>query len=111
MGARQAVLLTPPKPPYPRPLPFRQHPASLTPLNATLTESPLTAANKRLTPKLTRLDATLTKNTGVGATPSADLTSTVHCQPSLPPYFVTSLPRPPLPAKLEPSHHPGATHV
>src|SRR5580704_1393723 len=69
MGARQAVLLTPPKPPYPRPLPFRQHPASLTPLNATLTESPLTAANKRLTPKLTRLDATLTKNKGMGPTP------------------------------------------
>src|SRR6266404_1766814 len=39
MGARQAVLLTPVKSSYPDPLPFYKHPASVSPLFATLTKS------------------------------------------------------------------------
>jgi hypothetical protein len=37
---------------------------SLTPLNATLTELPVTIANKRLTEILSPLDATLTRKPG-----------------------------------------------
>src|SRR5580700_3250376 len=69
MGARQAVLLTPPKSSHPNQLPSRQQSGLLNPLNATLTNSHVSVANKRLTPKLTPLDATLTKNKGVAPTP------------------------------------------
>jgi hypothetical protein len=54
--------------PRARPLLSRQHPASVNPLSATLMKPPASVANKRLTEKLTPLDATLTKNRGVGAT-------------------------------------------
>jgi hypothetical protein len=40
---------------------------SVTPLSATLMELPASVANKRLTAKLTPLDATLTKNRGMGS--------------------------------------------
>ena len=60
MGARQAVPLTPPKS-HPSQLPFRQQSAPVSPLAAT------SVANKRLTTELSSLDATLTKNRGVGA--------------------------------------------
>jgi len=42
---------------------------SVTPLAATLRDLPASVANKRLTETLTPLDATLTKNTGVGSPP------------------------------------------
>ena len=40
MAARQAVLLTPPKSPHPKALPFCQQSAPITPLSATLTRPP-----------------------------------------------------------------------
>jgi len=64
-----------PAPPFPDVLTFRHcdvqtsAPAPIfpvSPLAATLMDSPVTVANKRLTEELTPLDATLTKNTGVG---------------------------------------------
>jgi hypothetical protein len=60
--------LTPSKPPHPNPLLSCQQTASVNPLFATLTKLPASVANKRLTEGLTLLDATLTKNRGVGAT-------------------------------------------
>jgi len=57
---------TPSNSSHPWPLLFRQHNASISPLAATLMESPANIANKRLTANLTPLDATLTKNSGVG---------------------------------------------
>src|SRR5882762_8214701 len=44
-------------------------PSSLSPLDATLIVLPASVANKRLTVELNLLDATLTKNRGVGAPP------------------------------------------
>jgi hypothetical protein len=44
----------------------RQHRVPISPLAATLMESPASIANKRLATKLTPLAATLTKNRGVG---------------------------------------------
>ena len=58
-----------------------------TPLDAALPKPPLTVANKRLAVKLNPLDATLTKNTGVGAPPNATIyesTVTTHESPGLP---------------------------
>jgi len=46
-------------------------PSSLSPLDATLIVLPASVANKRLTVELNLLDATLTKNRGVGAPPAA----------------------------------------
>src|ERR1700693_5663634 len=69
MGARQAVLLTPPNFFHPKSLLSRQQFAPLTPLAATLMNSPASVANKRLMRCLNPLDATLTKNRGVGAAP------------------------------------------
>src|SRR3981081_1001021 len=75
MRPRHAVLLiTPSKPSYPTQLPFRQHFAHVSPLDATLMLSPASVANKRLRAKLNPLDATLTKNRGVGAPPFDVLT-------------------------------------
>jgi hypothetical protein len=54
---------------------YRQHRAPLSPLPATFTDHPASAANKRLTVNLTPLDATLTKNRGRGA-PYLSLRST-----------------------------------
>jgi hypothetical protein len=67
MPVRQVVLLTPPKSSHPKALLSRQQSVRISPLSATLTDLPTSVANKRLTPNLTPLDATLTKNTGVGA--------------------------------------------
>src|SRR5260370_8916721 len=44
----------------------RRQPASISPLAATLMDLPASVANKRLTAELNPLDATLTKNQGVG---------------------------------------------
>jgi hypothetical protein len=48
------------------PAPVRPEERSVTSLDATLMELPVSVANKRLTENLTPLDATLTKNTGGG---------------------------------------------
>jgi hypothetical protein len=48
------------------PAPARHEERSVTSLDATLMELPVSVANKRLTEKLTPLDATLTKNPGGG---------------------------------------------
>ncbi len=68
-SARPVVLLTPPKSSHPRLLLSRQHLAPITPLAATLMNLPASVANKRVMAWLTPLDATLTENMGVGATP------------------------------------------
>jgi hypothetical protein len=52
------------------PAPAHPEERSVTSLDATLMELPVSVANKRLTEELTPLDATLTKNTGGGALPS-----------------------------------------
>jgi hypothetical protein len=46
---------------------YPQHPAPVSPLAATLMDLLVSVANKRLTPRLNLLDATLTKNRGVAA--------------------------------------------
>src|SRR6266571_1875590 len=66
MPARQVVLLTPLESPHPKALLSSQQPAPISPLAATLMDSPASVANKRLTVELSPLDATLTKNTGGG---------------------------------------------
>src|SRR5713226_1341886 len=66
MLARPAVPLTPPKSFHPFPLPSRQPSAPVSPLAATLIDLPASVANKRLTVRLSSLDATLTNNRGVG---------------------------------------------
>jgi hypothetical protein len=60
------MLLTLSQSPYPTPLLFCQQTSPINPLLATLMDLPASVANKRLTESLTLLDATLTKNTGVG---------------------------------------------
>jgi hypothetical protein len=60
---------TPSKARHHKALLHRQHRAPLSPLPATLTDHPVSAANKRLTATLTPLDATLTKNRGEGQGP------------------------------------------
>src|SRR5580704_5501211 len=67
MGARQIVLPTPSKPSHPRPLLSCQRSVPITPLAATLMILPASVTNKRLTPNLTPLESTLTKNRRVGA--------------------------------------------
>jgi hypothetical protein len=52
------------------PAPARPEERSVTSLDATLMELPVSVANKRPTAELTSLDATLTKNPGGGALPS-----------------------------------------
>jgi len=71
MLVRQAVLVTPLKSSHPIQLPSRQLQASISPLAATLMNLPASVANKRLTPRLTSLAATLTKKPGGGAHPSS----------------------------------------
>src|SRR5882724_9101193 len=66
MLARQVVLLTPPESSYPTQFLFRQQSAPISPLAATLMNSLASVADKRLTAWLSPLDATLTKNRGVG---------------------------------------------
>src|SRR6266446_8634861 len=74
MSARRVVLLTRSKSSALTQLLSRQHFVRISPLAATLMDLPASVAYKRLTPELTPLDATLTKNRGVGAprgTPSS----------------------------------------
>src|SRR5882672_1743039 len=66
MRARQVVLLTPPKSSHPRPLLSRQHFVPVSPLAATLMDSPASVASKRLTVGLSPLAATLTKTGAEG---------------------------------------------
>src|SRR6266852_4237190 len=69
MRAHQVVLLALPKSSHPGPLLSRQHFLPVSPLAATLMDSPASVASKRLTAGLSPLAATLTKNRGVGAPP------------------------------------------
>src|SRR5260370_1885451 len=64
-----AVLPTPTSSSHLSPLLSRQQPPPLTPLAATLMDRHASVANKRLTTGLSPLNATLTKNRGVGAHP------------------------------------------
>src|SRR5258708_17257584 len=59
-----------PIPAHPTQLLSRQHIVRVSSLDATLMSFIVYVANKRLTVRLNPLDATLTKNTGVGALPS-----------------------------------------
>jgi hypothetical protein len=68
MLARQVVLLIPPKASHPRALLSRQQSTPVSPLPATLMDLSASVANKRLTARLTPLDATLTKNRGARPT-------------------------------------------
>jgi hypothetical protein len=70
MPSPRPVLLTPSKSSALTQLPFCQQPTPVTSLTATLRKLPASVANKRLTQRLNPLDATLTKNTGVGSQPS-----------------------------------------
>ena len=65
---RVSQRVTPLSSSHPKPFLSRQHHAPITPLDATPMDYPASVANKRLTPNLTPLDATLTKNTGWGPT-------------------------------------------
>jgi|SRR5580704_4901174 hypothetical protein len=83
--------------PHPRPFLCRQHYAPISSLAATRTNPPASVADKRLTPILTPLDATLTKNRGGRGIPNSPIQlSNVDCQPphpqspSLPRYLITS---------------------
>ncbi len=67
MLARQVVLLTSSESFHPTQLPSRQQSTAENPLAATLMDFPASVANKRLTSGLSPLDATLTKNRGVGS--------------------------------------------
>src|SRR6266446_10763507 len=67
MSARRVVLLTRSKSSALTQLLSRQHFVRISPLAATLMDLPASVAYKRLTAELTPLDATLTKNRGVGA--------------------------------------------
>src|SRR6267378_8528723 len=67
MLARQIVLLTSSKSLHLTQLLSRQHFVRVSPLAATLMDFPASVANKRLTSGLSPLDATLTKNRGVGS--------------------------------------------
>jgi hypothetical protein len=64
MPSPRAVLLTPPVSVHPHQLPFCQQSAPVNPLEATLTASLASAANKRLTKEVSPVDATLTENRG-----------------------------------------------
>src|SRR6266436_44244 len=64
MCARQIVLLAPSESSHPNQLLSRQHFIPVSPLAATLMDSPASVENKRLTASLNPLAATLTKNRG-----------------------------------------------
>src|ERR1700693_4894019 len=78
-------------------LPSRQQFACVSPLAATLMDSLASVANKRLTASLTPLDATLTKNRGVGGALQpvwlalSAVTQSAVCEGSAERPFVTSL--------------------
>ena len=97
MSARQVVLQTPSRLPQPIPLLFCQHLVPVSPLAAALMDLPASIANKRLTPRLTPLDATLTKNRGVGTrscTSHHSSTFSISHFPSPNSYGITSLAAP-----------------
>jgi hypothetical protein len=73
MLARKVVSQTFPESLHLITLPSRQHRAPISPLSATLTNLLASVANKRLTENLTRLDATLTKNWGLGSAAAVKL--------------------------------------
>ena len=62
--ARHAVLLNPPKSSHSSQILSRQQSSPISPVAATLMDLLAGIANKRLTPWVNPLDATLTKNTG-----------------------------------------------
>src|SRR5271155_3149137 len=80
MPAHQVVLQISPRFLHPEALSSRQHRAPISPLSATLMNTPATVANKRLTENLTPLDATLTKNPGVGRTPCSKPANLPTCK-------------------------------
>ena len=70
-----------------------------TPLNTTHMDIPTSVANKRLMPKLTPLDATLTKNRGVAASPTFQRSTFLPwVVPNVQPSNVTTFRRFPVPA-------------
>jgi hypothetical protein len=73
MSSPRPVLLTPSKSSALIQLPSCQQSTPINPLDATLVDSPASAANKRLTGNLNPVDATLTKNPGVGCPPTSAL--------------------------------------
>jgi len=81
MPADQVVLQFSPRSAHPEELPFRQHRTPISPLPATLTSHPATAANKRLTENLTPLDATLTKKQGEGPRHNFSSDTKFHAPP------------------------------
>ena len=85
-----------------KPLLSRHRFASISHLDATLTDLPASVANKRLTVLLSPLDATLTKNTGVGSRLSTFRPSTFRR------LDVATIPYPPksLPLNLFADPHP-----
>src|SRR6266436_2040832 len=89
--ARQAVLQTHSKSLGFTKLPPRQQFACVSPLPATLMDPLASVANKRLTAGLTPLDATLTKNRGVGGGLPVRLALSAVREGSAGRPFVTSL--------------------
>ena len=82
MCPRQAVLQTPPLLICPSQLPSCQQSASVNPLDATLAGRLASAVNKRLTENLNPVDATLTKNRGVGVLLPKDLNYLFNVSPN-----------------------------
>jgi len=87
MAARQLVLLTSPDSSHPFQLLSRQQSAPVNPSEATLMILPASVANKRLTLRLSPLNATLTKNPG--AHPSSQILLARPATLSQPPIFRT----------------------
>ncbi len=88
MPARNVVLLTSSESFHPTQLPSRQRSTPLNPLAATLMDPPASVANKRLTADLSPLDATLTKNRGVGGVMVNQLPLSSNISTRLQPSFV-----------------------
>ena len=124
MGALQSVLLTPSKSSVPiQLLSGRQsallhpEPRRVTPLAATLTQPPLSVANKRLTQSLSPLAATLTKNRGWGHRLAYSHRSPSRQVPLFPKWSAIATPSfltPPFNFRLStvnlPRHSPPASH-
>src|SRR6267378_5438924 len=86
---RQVVLQTPSKSFGLTKSLSREQITCVSPLAATLMDLPASVANKRLTDWLSHLDATLTKNRGVGSAPLVRLVERLFVT-SLLPYLLTS---------------------
>jgi hypothetical protein len=115
MPSPRAVLLTPSRSSVLTQLPSCQQTAPINPLDATLADSLACAANKRLTPNLSPVDATLPTNPGVGSRTSQS-SNLPTFQPSNDPrpnsFLLTSLaaPHPLTPIESHPyKNHRGAT--